>query len=110
MNTACKDDEEPGSAGLARARRPRALAWVSVALSIALVIGSVILVDAHQVLERLEATDPRWLLAFFAIHVLQMLLLGLRWSTISRALGVPLSWRRASAEYSLSVLVNQLPP
>jgi uncharacterized membrane protein YbhN (UPF0104 family) len=110
VTTACKDDDEPGPAGLARVRRPRALAWVSVALSIALVIGSVILVDARQVLERLEATDPRWLLAFFAIHVLQMLLLGLRWSTISRALGVPLSWRRASAEYSLSVLVNQLLP
>ena len=110
MTTACEDDQAPGPAELPRVRRPRALAWVSVALSVALVIGSVILVDARQVLERLEATDPRWLLAFFAIHVLQMVLLGLRWSTISRALGVPLSWRRASAEYSLSVLVNQLLP
>ncbi len=73
-------------------------------------LASVVLVDSKQVLVRLKATDTRWLFAFFAVYLLQIVLIGLRWSTISRQLGVPLSWRRASAEYSLSILVNQLLP
>jgi uncharacterized membrane protein YbhN (UPF0104 family)/phosphatidylglycerophosphate synthase len=103
-------ESEPAESALAPPRRPRALAWTSVVLSVGLVLASVVLVDARQVLQRLEETDPRWLVAFFSLHVLQIVLLGLRWSTISRALAVPLSWRRASAEYSLSILVNQLLP
>ncbi len=91
-------------------RRSSALGWTSVAFSAALMVVSVLSVDSRQVIERLEATDARFLFAFFAVYVAQILLFGLRWSTISRALRVPLGWRRASAEYSLSILVNQLLP
>jgi hypothetical protein len=109
VTTAYSPDGEPVASTLVT-RRSQALAWSSVAMSAALIAMSVVLVDAKQVLERLEATDPRWLVAFFALYLLQIVLLGLRWSAISRGVGVPLSWRRASAEYSLSILVNQLLP
>jgi glycosyltransferase 2 family protein len=110
VTSAYSPESAPVDSALVPPRRPRALAWTSVLLSAGLVLASVVLVDARQVLERLEKTDPRWLLAFFVLHVLQIVLLGLRWSTIARSLSVPLSWRRASAEYSLSILVNQLLP
>jgi glycosyltransferase 2 family protein len=82
----------------------------SIALSLGLVIACVFCVDARQVGERLAATDPRWLVGFFSIYMLQVALLGLRWSAISRQAGVPLGWWRASAEYALSVLVNNVLP
>lgn len=91
-------------------RRRALVALGSVALSLALVIVCVFCVDARQVGERLSAIDARWLFGFFLVYLLQVGLLGLRWSTISRELGVPLGWRRASAEYALSVLVNNVLP
>jgi glycosyltransferase 2 family protein len=109
VTTAYTPDTDPVESTSVR-RRPQALALTSVVLSAGLVVLSIVLVDARQVLARLEAADPRWLVAFFAVYVVQIVLLGLRWSTISRAVGVPLSWRRASAEYALSILVNQLLP
>jgi glycosyltransferase 2 family protein len=105
-----EQEAEPQDAPLAPLRRPRVLAWTSVLFSVGLLVASVALVDSKQVLDRLRAIDARWLLAFAALYALQIVLIGLRWSTISRQLGVPLSWRRASAEYSLSILVNQLLP
>jgi uncharacterized protein (TIRG00374 family) len=91
-------------------RRRAVVALGSVVLSAGLVMACVYCVDARQVGERLAGTDARWLLAFFSVYVLQVALLGLRWSTISRQAGVPLGWRRASAEYALSVLMNNVLP
>ena len=90
-------------------RRPW-LALGGVALSAALVALCVICVDAGEVRQRLSAVEPRWLLAFFAVYIVQIGLLGLRWSSIARQLGVPLHWRRASAEYALSLLLNHVLP
>lgn len=91
--------------------RARALvALASVLSSAGLVALCVWLTDAAAVAQRLEAADPSWLLAFFAVYVLQLALLGLRWAVIARQLGVPLRWRRASAEYALSVVVNNVLP
>ena len=94
---------------LASKRRP----WValgSVALSAALVALCIVCVDAREVKDRLVAVEPRWLAAFFLVYVVQIGLLGLRWSSIARQLGVPLRWRRASAEYALSMLLNHVLP
>jgi glycosyltransferase 2 family protein len=103
---------EPGGAeaALLLPRRRAAIALGSVALSAALVALCVFCVDAREVGKRLAAVDPRWLVAFFLVYTLQVALLGLRWSAISRQLGVPLGWGRASAEYALSVLVNNVLP
>ncbi len=102
----------PGGAeaSLLLPRRRAIVAFGSVALSAALVALCIFCVDARQVSERLARVDPRWLLGFFVVYAFQVALLGLRWSAISRQLGVPLGWRRASAEYALSVLVNNVMP
>lgn len=110
MTSAYDTGARARASGALLPRRSSTLAWTSVGFSAALMLVSVLLVDSRQVIERLEATDARFLFAFFAVYVAQILLFGLRWSTISRALRVPLGWRRASAEYSLSILVNQLLP
>jgi phosphatidylglycerophosphate synthase len=91
-------------------RRRGGLAWISVASSAALIAACLYWVDPRRVAARLEATDGRWLCGFFALYALQVVLLGLRWSRIARQLDVPLGWRRASAEYALSMLLNQLLP
>lgn len=86
------------------------LAFGSVAMSAALLALCLLIVDARQVGERLARAEPRWFVAFFLVYVLQVALLGLRWSLIARELGVPLGWRRASSEYALSILLNLLLP
>lgn len=102
----------PGGAeaSLLLPRRRGVVAFGSVLLSAVLVGLCVFCVDARQVGARLAAVDARWLLGFFLVYALQVVLLGLRWSAIARQLGVPLGWRRASAEYALSVLINNVMP
>jgi uncharacterized membrane protein YbhN (UPF0104 family) len=95
---------------LAQPRRRWMMALGSFALSAALLAVCLLVVDARQVSDRLSQAEPRWLLAFFGVYVLQVLLLGLRWSLISEQLGVPLRWRRACMEYGLSMLINVLLP
>src|SRR5690606_21246871 len=91
-------------------RRKLMVALGSVAMSAALLATSLLVVDARQVGERLARAEPRWLIAFFLVYVVQVGLLGLRWSLIARELGVPLCWPRASAEYALSIVINLLLP
>lgn len=110
MTTAFDTSRQPEAGAGVIARRSGALGWTSVLLSAAVIVVSILSADSRQVIARLEGTDGRWLFAFFAVHAVQIALVGLRWSTISRKLEVPLGWRRASAEYSLSILVNQLLP
>jgi glycosyltransferase 2 family protein len=101
---------DPARAALRSPSRRPWLALGSVLLSAALVVLCIICVDAREAGDRLRGVEPRWLLAFFVVYLLQIGLLGLRWSRISRQLGVPLRWRRASAEYALSVLLNNVLP
>jgi uncharacterized membrane protein YbhN (UPF0104 family) len=95
---------------LAPVRRRWMLALGSVAMSAGLLAACLLVVDARQVSARLAGADLRWLYAFFGVYVLQLLLLGVRWSLISEQLGVPLGWRRACSEYALSILINVLLP
>jgi len=91
---------------LAQPRRRWVMALGSLAMSAGLLTLCLLVVDARQVGRRLAGVEPRWLAAFFAVYVLQVLLLGRRWSLISRQLGVPLGWRRACVEYALSIAIN----
>lgn len=91
---------------LAHPRRRWVMALGSLAMSAGLITVCLLVVDARQVGERLRGVRPGWLAAFFAVYVLQVLLLGRRWSLISRQLGVPLGWRRACTEYALSIAIN----
>jgi glycosyltransferase 2 family protein len=75
-----------------------------------LVAASIGFADSRQVLEQLRTVDPRWLGVAFAIGLLQIGLLGLRWSRVAAALGLRLSWLKATMEYALSLLGNQVLP
>jgi phosphatidylglycerophosphate synthase/uncharacterized membrane protein YbhN (UPF0104 family) len=66
--------------------------------------------DSRQVLARLETVDVRWLGVAFALGLVQIGLLGLRWSRVAAALGLRLGWLKATTEYALSVLGNQVLP
>jgi uncharacterized membrane protein YbhN (UPF0104 family)/phosphatidylglycerophosphate synthase len=91
-------------------RRRAVITWFSIALSIVLVVASVSLAGSRQVLERLREVDTRWLGAAFALGAAQLALLGLRWSRVARELGIELGWLRATTEYALSLLGNQVLP
>ncbi|HEY6727053.1 MAG TPA: lysylphosphatidylglycerol synthase domain-containing protein [Polyangiaceae bacterium] len=92
--------------------RPRAggLTWTSLLLSAGLLVGILAFADARQVFARLEHIDTRWLGAAFLLSLLQLAVLGARYAHIARTLGLPLSWLKATTEYALSVLVNQIFP
>jgi phosphatidylglycerophosphate synthase/uncharacterized membrane protein YbhN (UPF0104 family) len=101
-------DSERGSSLSPRKRA----GWTLLTLlaSLVLVVASVGLVGTRQVFERLGDVDTRWLGAAFAVGFVQVGLLGLRWSKISRELDMKLSWLRATTEYALSLLGNQVLP
>lgn len=101
---------DDAAAALAPPRRRWIMAIVSVAMSAGLLAVCLLMVDSRQVIARVSGAEPRWLLAFFGVYLLQVLLLGLRWSLISRQLGVALGWRRACSEYALSIMINMLLP
>jgi phosphatidylglycerophosphate synthase/uncharacterized membrane protein YbhN (UPF0104 family) len=86
--------------------------WTLLTLlaSLVLVVACIGLVGSRQVFERLGEVDTRWLGAAFAVGFVQVGLLGLRWSRITRELGMQLTWLRATTEYALSLLGNQVLP
>ena len=98
------------SSGPTQSPRNAGLTWASVALSAAFVAGSVALTGSRQVFALLRDVDTRWLGAAFAVAFVQLGLLGLRWSRVARALGIELGWLRATTEYILSLLGNQVLP
>jgi len=101
--------EAPAAAAPAR---PRAagLTWPSLVLSGGLLVGIVLFADARQVFAQLQHIDTRWLGAAFLLSLLQLAVLGARYAHIARTLGLSLSWLKATTEYALSVLVNQIFP
>jgi glycosyltransferase 2 family protein len=91
-------------------RRRVAATGVSIALSVVLVAASIALAGSQQVFEHLKRVDTRWLGAAFVLGAVQLALLGTRWSRVARELGIPLGWLRATTEYALSLLANQVLP
>src|SRR5688572_29080941 len=98
------------SSGPSQRQRHAGLTWASLALSAAFVAGSVALTGSRQVFSLLRDVDTRWLGAAFVVSFVQLGLLGLRWSRVARALGIDLGWLRATTEYILSLLGNQVLP
>ncbi len=91
-------------------RRRPGLAWTSILLSLALLTVSVLFVDSRRVLASLQGIDTRWIMAAFAVSLLQLVVLGIRYSHIARAVGLKFGWVKGTTEYALSVLVNQVLP
>lgn len=108
--TSALSSADSGNAPVVRRKSSAGLAWTSVALSAVLLVASVGSADSKRVIERLESVDTRWLWVSFAINALQIALLGLRWSRVANMLGIQLSWMKATTEYALSTLTNQVLP
>lgn len=79
-------------------------------VSAGLLAACLFAVDARSVASELADIELRWVLAAFGLHLIQLALLAWRWTVVARALGQPLEFRRAFAEYALSVFVNQVVP
>ncbi len=90
--------------------RPSRFSWPSVLLSALLLGVAVVWSDPGEVARQLAGVDPSWLGPAFLVGCVQLVLLGLRWSRISRSLGVELGFARATVEYALSVAVNLVLP
>lgn len=108
--TSALSSADADSAPIVRRKPPAGLTWTSVALSAALVVAAVGSADSKQVIDQLQRVDTRWLWLAFAINAVQLALLGLRWSRVASMLGLRLSWVKATSEYALSTLTNQVLP
>lgn len=108
--TAALSSADSNRSPLAPLRRSSGLAWTSVALSIAMVLATIGFADARKVIAELAAIDTRWLSVAFLLGLAQVGVLGLRWSRVAAELGVPIGWLKATAEYALSMLGNQVLP
>ncbi len=80
------------------------------AVSLALLAGLAVWLDAGAVLSRLASMRPSWVLAALAVSVVQVAVLAWRWSFTARRLGVDLPWPVAWREYYLSIFLNQVLP
>lgn len=108
--TAALSSADSNRSPVAPLKKPGGLAWTSVGLSVAVVAGTVVLADTRRVWAELSSIDTRWLSVAFALGLAQLALLGLRWSRVANELGLPLGWLRATSEYALATLGNQVLP
>jgi uncharacterized protein (TIRG00374 family) len=77
---------------------------------VAVVVATVGVADTRRVWSQLANIDTRWLSLAFALGLVQLGVLGLRWSRVANELGLPLGWLKATSEYALSTLGNQVLP
>ena len=83
---------------------------VRAAVSLGLLAGLAVWLDAGAVASRLASMRPSWILAALALSVVQVAVLAWRWSFTARRLGVDLPWPVAWREYYLSIFLNQVLP
>lgn len=110
MTSALSPGADSDQSPVLRRKPSPGLAWTSVASSAVLVVASVGSADSRRVLAQLESVDTRWLGVAFLLNLIQLCLLGLRWSRIASMLGLNLGWLKATSEYALSSLTNQVLP
>lgn len=80
------------------------------AVSLGLLAGLAVWLDAGAVASRLASLRPEWVLAALAVSVVQVAVLAWRWSFTARRLAVDLPWSVAWREYYLSIFLNQVLP
>ncbi|MDN4613883.1 lysylphosphatidylglycerol synthase transmembrane domain-containing protein [Leifsonia sp. F6_8S_P_1B] len=101
-------------AGVVRLREVTASPWfrpvVRVALGAVVLIAVVLQVGAAPFLAGLAALDVPTVAAAVALTALATAAAAWRWSTVSRALGVPLRWGAAVAMYYRSQFLNSVLP
>lgn len=88
-------------------RPPTWLRWLLTAAILLLVFSWV---DHSAIWHLWQQADPALLLLALALTVFQVTISAWRWCYTAACLSLPLSWPRATAEYYLSTLLNQLLP
>ena len=79
-------------------------------VSLGLLAGLAVWLDAGAVASRLASMRLSWVLAALALSGVQVAVLAWRWSFTARRLGVDLRWLVAWREYYLSIFLNQVLP
>ena len=98
------------AAALPRRDPGRLALGLRAAVSLGLLAGLAVWLDAGAVASRLASMRPSWVLAALAVSVAQVAVLAWRWSFTARRLGVDLPWPVAWREYYLSIFLNQVLP
>lgn len=88
----------------------RAGGLLRLALSLLLLGVTLYVVGADALVRRVATLDPGLAAVVVALCLLQFPLLAARWWLFARWLDVPLGYRQALGEYTLSTLLNQLLP
>ncbi|HEX9296504.1 MAG TPA: lysylphosphatidylglycerol synthase transmembrane domain-containing protein [Polyangiaceae bacterium] len=83
---------------------------VELAVSALVLVATLYFVGVGQLWARLHTLRPAWLLLGVCLTFVQFALLAGRWWFVALRVGVPLSYRRALAEYYLSTLLNYVAP
>lgn len=100
-----------GSAGeLPRGGPGRVPLLLRAAVSLGLLAGLAVWLDAGAVASRLVSMRPSWVLVALVLSAVQVAVLAWRWSFTARRLGVDLPWPVAWREYYLSIFLNQVLP
>lgn len=93
--------------GWGRAVLNRALHLIVPICLLFLIFSSV---SSAEVLSRIAAIAPGWLVAALLAAQVQIVLSALRWQLTARSIGMPLPFGRALAEYYLSGAINMTVP
>ena len=84
--------------------------WVRWLLTGSILMMVLAWVDHSAIWALWQQADPLFLLLALGLSVIQVALSAWRWCYTAGCLSLPLSWPRATAEYYLSTLLNQLLP
>ncbi|MBX2801105.1 MAG: flippase-like domain-containing protein [Myxococcales bacterium] len=87
-----------------------ARAWLSVAVTAALLAWLFSRIDASRAWALVRGASPGWLLLAAALGPVQIALSAERWKRAANALQLPLPRREAVAEFALGTFLNQLLP
>lgn len=94
----------------ARAPIRRLAPFLRLAISIGLLIAIAGWLEPDDLLARIDAVSPGWIVLAVAISVPQVLLSAWRWQLTADRLGAALPFGKAVREYYLGSFVNQLAP
>lgn len=85
-------------------------AWARVMVSVAILVGIALSLDAEAILSRLTTLRGEWVAIALVLSVVQVAVSAGRWHFTAARLGVALGWRTAIREYYLATFLNQVLP
>lgn len=104
MRTATQSKRQNGSGRVVLKRAAHLIVPIGLLVVIFYTVGS------DEVLSRIGAITPGWIVAAFVAAQVQIVVSALRWQLTAQRIGVPMPLRRALAEYYLSGAINMTLP